>query len=109
MLKLKRARNLKSNEGYTIFQATGIKTDYTHVDLLKKQVTATISYQGKVKMTVITDFLTGQMHQEGDFTEILAAWPDDDPQSYFDEIYEWSKTFIENDISDPQIYFEQFE
>ncbi|ETP69939.1 hypothetical protein G159_04355 [Planococcus glaciei CHR43] len=100
---------MKNNEGSTIFQATGIKTDYTHVDLLKKRVTATISYQDEIKMTVITDFITGQMHKEGDLTEILTAWPGDDPQSYFDEIYEWSKTFIENDISDPQRYFEQFQ
>ncbi|WP_033541143.1 hypothetical protein [Planococcus sp. CAU13] len=100
---------MENNEGYTIFQPVGINIDYIHVDLSKKQVTATISYQHQVKMTVITDFITGQMHKEGDLIEILAALPSKDEESYFDEIYDWSKTFVENGINDPKKYFEQFE
>ncbi|WP_033542737.1 hypothetical protein [Planococcus sp. CAU13] len=100
---------MKNNEGYTIFQPVGIKIEYTHVDLSKKQVTATISFQQEVKMTVITNFITGRMHKEGDLTEVLAALPDKDEESYFDEIYAWSKTFIDKGISDPQKYFDQFE
>lgn len=100
---------MENNEGYTIFQPVGINIDYIHVDLSKKQVTATVSYQHEVKMTVISDFTTGQMLKEGNLTEILAVLPSKDEESYFVEIYDWSKMFVENGISDPQKYFEQLE
>lgn len=100
---------MANNDGYAIFQPVGINIDYVHVDLSKKQVTATISYQQEVKMTIITDYSTGQMSKEGNLMEILAALPSKDEESYFKEIYDWSRTFIEHDISDPQKYFEEFE
>ncbi|GKW46936.1 hypothetical protein NCCP2050_26280 [Planococcus sp. NCCP-2050] len=78
------------------------------MDLLKKQVTATISYQYEVKMTVITDFITDQMYKEGDLSEILAVLPSENEESYFEQIYDWSKIFVENEITDPKKYFEQF-
>lgn len=104
----KGGESLGNNEGYTIFQPVGINIDCIHVDLLKKQVTAIISYQHEVKMTVITDLTTNQVHREGDLNEILAVFPSKDEESYFDEVYDWSKTFVEKGINNPKKYFEQF-
>lgn len=98
----------KGSEGYTDFQPIGIIIDYTHVDLSKKQVTATISCNNDVKMTVITDLNMNKVYKEGSFDEILALSPSEEEGQYIEIISEWSKVFIENKITNPKKYFEQF-
>ena len=48
-------RKNKSNVGFTIFKPTGVHHDFPHVDLVKQQVTCTVSYKEKTYMTVIVD------------------------------------------------------
>ncbi|MFC6041192.1 hypothetical protein ACFPYN_17395 [Paenisporosarcina macmurdoensis] len=95
-------------QGYADFQPIGIKITYTLVDLSKKQVISTISCDDEVKITIIIDLHLNQVYKNGSFDEILAVLPSRDEESYINEINDWAKIFIENKITDPKKYFEQF-
>ncbi|MGD7045095.1 hypothetical protein [Jeotgalibacillus proteolyticus] len=95
-----------NNEGYTYFMPTGIKIDYTNVDLSKKQVTAIISYYNEVQITLITDLTLNQVNKNGSFEKIFAVLPDRDEESYLEEVNAWAKIFIENKITNPKKYFD---
>ncbi|GIO07197.1 hypothetical protein J31TS6_32250 [Brevibacillus reuszeri] len=51
--------------GYTEFRPIGIKTDYPHVDLMQKLVTARVVYEERVLMTVIIDVGKNTVQKEG--------------------------------------------
>ncbi|XKH50154.1 hypothetical protein LG275_11185 [Chryseomicrobium palamuruense] len=97
---------MDQNQGYTTFKPTGIKIKYTHVDLGKNQVTATISLNGEAQMTVVTDLAIHQVNKEGSLRKVLDVLPDVDEESYIEQISAWSKIFIEKKITDPEQYFE---
>lgn len=82
--------------------------EYTHVDLVKNQVTAIISYENEVKMTVIVDVGLNQIYKEGNIGEILSVLPSRDEDSYLEEIKGWSEIFIDKKVTNPKKYFEQF-
>lgn len=94
------------NQGYTIFKPIGIKIKYEKVDLAKKQVTATISLNGDVQMTVVTDLDVDQVCKVGSLRRVLDLLPELDEDSYIEEITAWSKIFIEKKITNPEQYFE---
>lgn len=96
---------MDQNQGYTTFKPTGIKIKYTFVDLVEKQVTATISLNGEVQMTVVTDLDLQQVSKEGTLQKVLNILPDLDEESYIEQITSWSKIFIEKRIANPEEYF----
>lgn len=93
-----------SNKGYTIFREIGVRIYYTEVDLVKQQVTATISYKNEVKVTVITDLILNQVVINGSFEEVIALAPGLDKEDYLVMFEDWSKIFIENEVTDPESY-----
>lgn len=97
---------MDQNQGYTTFKPTGIKIKYRYVDLVKKQVTAIISLNGEVQMTVVTDLDIHQVNKEGSLRKVLDVLPDVDEESYIEQISAWSKIIIEKKITDPEQYFE---
>lgn len=94
------------DQGYTIFKPTGIKIKYEKVDLAKKQVTAMISLNGDVEMTVVADLSVHKVSKEGSLRKVLDVLPDLDEESYVEQITAWSKIFIEKKITNPEQYFE---
>lgn len=60
----------KSNVGYTIFKPTGVRHEYTHVDLVKQQVTCIVIYKEKTYMTVIVDLKKDTVQVLGDVDEL---------------------------------------
>ncbi|MFZ3590612.1 hypothetical protein ACOI1C_15515 [Bacillus sp. DJP31] len=99
---------MSNEQGYVDFKPTGIKIDYTHVDLSKKQVTAIISCDNEVQMTLITDLTLNQVNKNGSFEKVFAVLPDRDEESYLEEVNAWAKIFIDNKITDPKKYFDSF-
>lgn len=98
---------INRNKGITIFKRTGILIKYPHVDLLKEQVTATISIEEDVKMTVIVDLKLNTISKDGCMDEILEIFPNDDEDFYIEQIRHWAEVFIDNQITDPQAYFDE--
>ncbi|MGM0806844.1 MAG: hypothetical protein ACQET8_19025 [Bacillota bacterium] len=91
----------KSNIGYTIYKPTGVIHNYPHIDLLKQEVTCTVSYRGKIYMEVTINLKTNTIKVIGDVKELgdLSV----DKESYIEMFKRQAKYFIENKISDPQI------
>ena len=100
-------KKINRNIGITIFKRTGILIKYPYVDLLKERVTATISIEEDVKMTVIVDLKLNTIAKEGCIDEILEILPDYDEDSYIEQIKHWAEVFIDNQITDPQAYFDK--
>jgi len=98
--------------GYTEFRPTGIKTDYPHVDLVQKLVTARVLYEERVVMTVLIDVGKNTVQKEGSLAELSHIESLKENSLLDDEMYvgmfrDWARVFIENEINDPTAYFEQ--
>ena len=96
------------NKGKTTFKPTGIKIVYPWVDLENKQVEARIEYEGNVIMKVIIDVPTGKAIKEGSVEEIVHLTPRMSEEAYLRMFKVWAAIFIENGISNPKEYFDQF-
>ncbi|MEQ6357988.1 hypothetical protein ABNX05_25670 [Lysinibacillus sp. M3] len=91
--------------GSSYFKRTGIIINYTHVDLDKNQVTATICHEEDIKLTVTINTDTGDVQKVGSMDEILQISPSEDEDFYIEVIREWAEIFISKKIIDPQAYF----
>lgn len=98
--------NDKSNVGYTIFRPTGVTHEYPKVDLHNKQVTGTVSYQNKVYMTVLIDLKKDIVNIEDSVEELKDI--SKDKESYIRMFKSQAEFFVENKISNPKKYYEQF-
>ncbi|PWA09268.1 hypothetical protein DCC39_13290 [Pueribacillus theae] len=98
--------NNNSNEGYTLFRPVGIKIEYPLVDLRNKQVTGTVSYNDKIYMTVIVDLNFESVEVEGSVEELKEISMNE--ESHIRMFKTEAKFFVENNISNPKEYFEQF-
>jgi hypothetical protein len=96
------------SEGKGILKPTGIKIVYPWVDLENKQVEARIEYEGKLIMKVIIDVQTGNAVKEGNIDEIAHLTSNMNEEAYLKMFKDWATIFIENGISSPKDYFEQF-
>lgn len=94
--------------GQSEFKPLGIKTIYPWVDLENKLVEARIELEDGIKIKVITDLKTGEQKQEGNWDDIIQLCPSMNEEDYLKMFREWATIFIENGISDPKRYFEQF-
>lgn len=94
----------KSNVGYTIFKATGVRHEYLSIDLDKQQVTAAVLYKEKIHMTVIIDLKEETVQTDGDVAELEDLSMD--KEDYINMFEQQAKFFIENNISDPRKYYE---
>ncbi|WP_075617945.1 hypothetical protein [Paenisporosarcina indica] len=95
----------KSDVGYTIFKPTGVRHEFPQVDLLQQQVTCTVLYKDKIYMTVIVDLKNDNVQVQGDVDQLGDLSMDKD--SYIDMFKHWTKVFIDNDISNPNNYFDE--
>ena len=96
--------NDNPNVGYTLFKPTGVKHEYPVVDLQKKQVTGTVSYNDKIYMTVLVDLKTDKVYVEGSVKELEGISMEKD--SYIRMFKNQAESFIENNISNPKKYYE---
>ncbi|WP_058308235.1 hypothetical protein [Gracilibacillus massiliensis] len=96
----------KSNVGYTLFRPTGVKHEYPVVDLQNKQVTGTVSYKDKVYMTVVIDLKKDTVNIEGSIEDLKGISMD--KESYIEMFISQAELFVENNISNPKNYYEQF-
>ncbi|MGI2328492.1 hypothetical protein [Planococcus sp. YIM B11945] len=89
--------------GYTLFKATGVKSEVTHVDLEQQQAIGVVTYKKRPYMTVKVDLkqdtitVTGSVEALGDMSM--------DEMDYIDLFKQEAKFFIDNHISDPQAYY----
>jgi hypothetical protein len=95
----------QSNVGYTIFKPTGVRHEYSHVDLVKQQVTCTVLYKEEIHMTVIIDLKVDTVQVQGDVDELgdLSIGRD----SYIDMFKQQARFFMDNHISNPQKYYDE--
>ncbi len=98
--------NEQSNAGFTLYRPTGVKHEYPVVDLQNKQVIATVSYNDKIHMTVHVDVKSDKVDVEGSIEELKGISMD--KESYIRMFAREAKFFVENNISNPKEYFEQF-
>lgn len=95
----------KSNVGHTIFKPTGVCHKYPLIDLVKQQVTCVVVYKENTYMTVIVDVKDDIVSIQGKVDELgdLAMSKDD----YIDMFKHQAKLFIDNNVSDPDKYFDE--
>ena len=98
--------------GFTVFEPIGIRTDYPFVDLEKKQVTGRILYKNKVLMTVHVDLQSNTIQKEGSLAEVAHLTTSDGIKIVNEDremtiIKSQAEFLIQNNISNPEEYFEQ--
>ncbi|WP_374054589.1 hypothetical protein [Rossellomorea sp. FM04394] len=93
------------NVGYTIFKPTGVKHNFTKVDLTKKQVTGTVSYNKVIYMTVLVDLTMDTVSVEGSVYELKGLAMDH--ESYIEMFKSQAAFFVSNNISDPKKYYDE--
>ncbi|WP_034756378.1 hypothetical protein [Rossellomorea vietnamensis] len=93
------------NVGYTVFKPTGVKHEFTKVDLTKKQLTGIVLYNGIIYMTVLVDLVTDTVSVEGSIDELDGLAMDYD--SYIDMFKSQAAFFVTNQISDPEKYYDE--
>jgi lipoprotein NlpI len=95
----------KPNVGYTLFKPTGVKHDFPVVDLKKKQVTGTVSYNDKIYMTVLVDLKLDKVSVEGSVEELKEIAMD--KECYIDMFWSQAEFFVKNNISNPTKYYDE--
>ncbi|MFD1851432.1 hypothetical protein [Oceanobacillus bengalensis] len=98
--------NDKSNIGYTLFKPTGVKHEYLSVDLQNKLVTATVSYNDRVYLTVFVNLKTDTVTVDGSIEELQGISMD--KESYIKMFRREAEFFVANNISNPKKYYEQY-
>lgn len=91
--------------GVTVYKSSGLTVEYPSVDLENKEVIGTVSFKDKKVMTVIVNLQTNYVKVEGNVEKTRKGQSDSD---YVDMIKNQAEFFIENKISNPKIYNEQF-
>ncbi|WP_245902373.1 hypothetical protein [Gracilibacillus dipsosauri] len=95
-----KTNNHFSNMGITLFKPTGVTHAFPLIDLQNKRVTGTVTYKGKVYMTVHIDLKKDTVEIKGSVDELQNISMDQ--ESYLDMFKSQAEYFIENNISDPQ-------
>jgi lipoprotein NlpI len=95
----------KPNVGYTLFKPTGVKHDFPVVDLKKKQVTGTVSYNDKIYMTVLVDVKLDKVSVEGSVEELKEIAMD--KESYIEMFRSQAEFFVKHNISNPTKYYDE--
>jgi lipoprotein NlpI len=98
--------NTKSNVGYTLFKSTGVNHNFPVVDLAKKRVTGTVSYNDKIYMTVLVDLNLDTVSVEGSVDELKEIAMD--KESYIEMFKSQAEFFVANNISNPKKYYDEF-
>lgn len=93
-----------SNVGHTLFKPTGVHHEFICVDLLKQQVTGIVIYNEKIYMTVMIDVKNETAEVQGDVAELGELGME--KASYIELFQHQAKFFIENNIANPQEYYD---
>lgn len=97
-----------SNAGYTIYKSLGINIEYPYVNLDKKRVTGTVSFNNKLYLTITVDLLTGTSELVGNLNELAQLTASENTEYEYIEMFKRNANFlIENKISNPKEYFEK--
>jgi hypothetical protein len=91
--------------GVTVYKSSGLTVDYPSVNLENKEVIGTVSFKDKKVMTVIVNVQTNYVKVEGNVENTRKGQSESD---YVDMIKNQAEFFIENKISNPKKYNEQF-
>ncbi len=95
----------KSNIGHTIFKPTGVRYKYPLIDLVKQQVTCAVVYEENIYMTVVVDVKNNTVSIQGNAGELVdLSMSKDDTIDMFKH---QAKFFIDNNVSDPDKYFDE--
>lgn len=98
-----------SNTGYTIYKSLGIKLDYPYVNLDKKKVTGTVSFNNKLYLTITVDLLSDTAELFGDLNDLAHFTASENTETDYIEMIKSNAVFlIENKISNPKEYYERF-
>lgn len=94
----------KANKGFTIFKATGVRHEYSHVNLEKQQVTCHVLYKDKIYMSVVVDVANDHVYIQGNVDELgdLSM----NKQFYITMFKEQAQFFVDNQISDLKKYYD---
>jgi len=95
----------QSNGGRTIFKPTGVRHEFSQVDLAKEQVIFKVVYGDETYMTVTVDVKTRGVKISGSVEPLGELSMDQD--SWVDLFKEQAKFFIENKISNPNEYYDE--
>ncbi|MFE6167368.1 hypothetical protein ACFVP8_05730 [Viridibacillus arvi] len=99
--------------GYTIYKSTGIKINYPHINLKKKQFIGTVQYENRIYMTVLVDVQSNTYTVKGSVENILPiikekAYEQMTDSEYIDHINYKAHFFVQNNISDFNKYHQEF-
>ncbi|WP_255249769.1 hypothetical protein [Bacillus sp. FJAT-45066] len=97
----------KKNVGYTMFVPTGVRHEFPLVDLKEQKVVGTVIYKDKIYMKVIVNLKEDSVTVEDNVDELSNLSMD--RESYINLFKSQAKFFVENNISDPEKYYEELE
>lgn len=98
-------KSKQSSKGYTTFAPLKIVPEYTNIDLVKKQVTGEVKYNGKVHLSVIVDVQNNTTKVIGSLKEIDEATKPFSKSHYIQMIKSEAEYLIENGITNPEEYY----
>ena len=91
--------------GFTIYEPLGIKTEFVHIDLERRQVEAIVLYHQKIIMTIKVNLREKTVHKTGGFDEFPRIKEMGIiEQDTILEIERLSQFYVENGITNPKEY-----
>lgn len=93
----------RAKNGFTIYKATGVRHEYSHVNLEEQEVTCHVLYKDKIYMSVVVDVANNHVYIQGDVDELGELSMS--KQFYITMFKEQAQFFIDNQISDLKKYY----
>ncbi len=98
----------RNNSGYTIYKKSEIQTHFQKIDLYRKRMIGTISLLDQVILTIEVDLLNDNVKVDGDTNQMAYVMSERDLEMDYVKIFkEMARFFVENEITDPQKYYEK--
>ncbi len=95
----------QSSVGWTTFAPLRIVPEYTNIDLVKKQVTGVVKYNGEAYLTVIADVQNNKTKAKGSLRRIGELTKPFKKSSYIELIKSETEFLIENGITNPKEFY----
>ncbi|ATP40859.1 hypothetical protein CSE16_12840 [Solibacillus sp. R5-41] len=99
-------KSKQSSVGWTTFAPLRIVPEYTNIDLVKKQVTGVVKYNGEAYLTVIVDVQNNKTKTKGSLRRISELTKPFKKSSYIEIIKSEAEFLIENEITNPKEYYD---
>lgn len=112
MIAVKRVdeESIANSSGYTIFKQSEIQTNFQKVDLERKRMIGTITFHDQVLLTIEVDLLKDHFKVDGDTKQLAQIMSERGlDMNYMEMFKEMTRFFVENQITEPQKYYERLQ